>query len=204
MVRKQAVRGLRKGVVSMYYIHSFLITEDDLENPDNTGCTNFDKMASTGSASRVTDSGSSAHGGSPSGPTPEWCVWGVFRPMPQEIETKCCKQHSMCWNYVYETQVTYQMIIQEHKIISEGWLPSVHLGKTRLFRERKQACVPLWCGGTNQIAVPITDWCLHGISWTLNTLLPSPRMTYYLSTHAHIMGITNMVQESNSFILKQI
>ena len=106
MVRKHAVRGLRRDVVSMYYIHSILITEDDLENPDNAGCTNFDQMAASGSASRKTDYGSSDHGGSPSGPTPEWCIWGHCRPMPQEIENKCCKQHSMCWNYVYETQVT--------------------------------------------------------------------------------------------------
>ena len=103
MVRKQAVRRLSRGVVSICYIHSILITEDEIENPDNSGCTSFQQMAA--SASRITDSGSSDHGRSPSGPTPEWCVWGLCRPMPQEIESKCCKQHSMCWNYVYETQV---------------------------------------------------------------------------------------------------
>lgn len=90
----------------MDYIHSILITEDEIENHDNSGSTCFHQMAASGSASRITDSGSSDHGRSPSGPTPEWCVWDLCRPMPQEIENKCRKQHSMCSNYVYETQVT--------------------------------------------------------------------------------------------------
>jgi len=37
MVRKLAVRGLRRGVGSMDYIHTLLIMEDDLDDTDETG-----------------------------------------------------------------------------------------------------------------------------------------------------------------------
>lgn len=103
MVIKLAVWELRRGVGRMDYIHSLLIKEDDLENPDNTGGTNFNQMAASGSASRITDPGSSDHGPSPRRSyTRMVCACDLCRLMPQEIESKCCKQKS-CTTKFWQT-----------------------------------------------------------------------------------------------------
>ena len=91
MVRKLAIRGLRRGVGSMDFIHTLLIMEDDLDEPSS------EDVPSTEGNTQLNDAMEMASpdpGPSGSQPVPEWCVCGQCRPMPQEIENKCCKLRS--------------------------------------------------------------------------------------------------------------
>ena len=91
MVRKLAVRSLRRGVGSMDYIHTLLIMEDDLDDTDETGemivetetagATNITMAVTVSSAEPIP---------SPGSPLVDW--GGLCRPMPQAVENKCCKQ----------------------------------------------------------------------------------------------------------------
>ena len=93
MVRKLAVRALRRGVGSMDYIHTLLIMEDDLDDRDETGdmIAETEAAGATGITMALTVS-SAKPIPSPGSPLVDWCTCGLFRPMPQAIENKCCKQ----------------------------------------------------------------------------------------------------------------
>ena len=91
MVRKLAIRGLRRGIGSMDYIHTLLIMEDDLDE-DDMGEFGSEEPHELGSSDQNTT-------GQPAEPNhplpaslPDWCVCGHCRPMSQEVENKCCKQ----------------------------------------------------------------------------------------------------------------
>ena len=81
----------------MDYIDSLLIMEDDLDESENVG-----EFGHTSVEQTLTDSGATTQESSnPQNPDLEeeptvggvtdWCVCGRCRPMPQEIENKCCK-----------------------------------------------------------------------------------------------------------------
>ena len=103
MVRKLAIRSLRRGIGSMDYIETLLIMEDDLDEDENFGeFSNTATDQATGSA--LAGSEPSKQGPIPSntqnpddvedsasGAVPDWCVCGKCHPMPQEVENKCCK-----------------------------------------------------------------------------------------------------------------
>ena len=103
MVRKLAIRSLRRGIGSMDYIETLLIMEDDLDEDENFGeFSNTATDQATGSA--LVGSEPSKQGPIPSntqnpddvedsasGAVPDWCVCGKCHPMPQEVENKCCK-----------------------------------------------------------------------------------------------------------------
>ena len=94
MVRKLAIRGLRRGVGSMDYIHTLLIMEDDLDHNDEEPTTSttftFQSSKITEFNQEVTTPTDTA---SPTSTvTVDWCLCGLCRPMPQAIENKCCKQ----------------------------------------------------------------------------------------------------------------
>ena len=103
MLRKLAIRSLRRGIGSMDYIETLLITEDDLDEDENFG--EFSNTA-TDQATGLALAGSEPSnqgpipsntqnlddvGDSASGAVPDWCVCGKCHPMPQEVENKCCK-----------------------------------------------------------------------------------------------------------------
>ena len=108
MVRKLAVRGLWRGIGSMDYVHTLLIMEDDLdeiEHDEDMGAFEEDSGELRNSAqqsnsdqllSNQDQPHSSAGPPEPHNPlptsAPDWCVCGYCRPMPQEIENKCCRQ----------------------------------------------------------------------------------------------------------------
>ena len=103
MVRKLAITSLRRGIGSMDYIETLLITEDDLDEDENFG--EFSNTA-TNQATGLALAGSEPSNQGPipsntqnpddvedsaSGAVPDWCVCGKCHPMPQEVENKCCK-----------------------------------------------------------------------------------------------------------------
>ena len=108
MVRKLAVQGLRRNIGSMDYIHTLLIMEDDLDKTehdedmgafeeDTRELRNSDQQSNSDQLLSNQDQPHSSAG--PPEPdnqlptsAPDWCVCGYCRPMPQEIEYKCCRQ----------------------------------------------------------------------------------------------------------------
>jgi hypothetical protein len=82
----------------MDYIDTLLIMEDDLdENQENGDLGEFGESSMTGddnNDSPEQDSSREPKGDSTNNGTvntPDWCVYGRCRPMPQEVENKCCK-----------------------------------------------------------------------------------------------------------------
>ena len=95
-MRRLAVRGLRRGVGSMDYIHTLLIVEDDLDDTDETGETGdmiaeTETIGATCTTMAVTVS-SAEPDPSPGSRLVDWCTCALCRPMPQAVENKCCKQ----------------------------------------------------------------------------------------------------------------
>ena len=101
MVKKLAIRSLCRGIGSMDYIDMLLIMEDDLDEDD-------ERLGGFGGPSNesplgqgVNPSHSPSHSQSQDlNPTPDpipasvpdWCKCRKCRPMPQEVENKCCQQ----------------------------------------------------------------------------------------------------------------
>ncbi|XP_028412489.1 uncharacterized protein LOC114535324 [Dendronephthya gigantea] len=87
LVRKLAIRSLRRGIGSMDYIDTLLIMEDDLdEDPEDDQLGDFGEQSSD-----VGQQDLDQPEEPPNAAAPDWCVCGKCRPMPQEIENKCCK-----------------------------------------------------------------------------------------------------------------
>ena len=106
MVKKLAIRSLRRGIDSMDYINMLLIMEDDLDEDD-------ERLGGFGGPSDESPLGqgvnpSHSHSHSQSqdlNPTPDPipasvpdCKYGKCRPMPQEVENKCCQQKKCITN----------------------------------------------------------------------------------------------------------
>ena len=128
MVRKLAIRSLRRGIGSMDYIDSLLIMEDDLdENQEDDDLGEFGESSIAGDGSDgppEQDSSREIVQESLSKSAPNWCVCGRCRPMSQEVESKCCKNRKcitltsrlpscvlilMFWTYVLKIQLTLEM-----------------------------------------------------------------------------------------------
>ncbi|XP_028416756.1 uncharacterized protein LOC114540966 [Dendronephthya gigantea] len=91
LVRKLAIRGLRRGIGSMDYIHSLLLMEDDLDEAGDEsqfwhGTSTQDPEAQDQPNKPPTQD--PEHFGTNK---PDWCNCGRCQPMPQEVENKCCK-----------------------------------------------------------------------------------------------------------------
>ena len=71
----------------MDYIHSLMIAEDDLDEETNDIVERFDDGAEL-PPEIPSENGESSNKGN----VPPWCIWYNCRPMPLEIEIKCCKQ----------------------------------------------------------------------------------------------------------------
>ena len=102
MVRKIAIRSLRRGVGSMDYIHTLLIMEDDLdaegtedaEMADEINEANETNLANGTPTTLESPAGNVDPGPSGSVAAPDWCICGRCRPMAREIENKCCRQRT--------------------------------------------------------------------------------------------------------------
>ena len=104
MVKKLAICSLRRGIGSMDHIDTLLIMEDDLDEDDQDaerlgefGELSHDNPLNSGTDPSQSQSPSQSQNPNPTpGPTPEsvpdWCACGKCRPMPQQVENKCCKQ----------------------------------------------------------------------------------------------------------------
>ena len=99
MVRKLAVRGLRRGIGSMDYIETLLIMEDDLDDESDTMGEFGDQSSGEHANRNINDmqgcSTTATQSLEPSRDNtspelPEWCRCGKCRPMPQQVENKCC------------------------------------------------------------------------------------------------------------------
>lgn len=100
MVRKLAIRSLRRGIGSMDYIDTLLIMKDDLDEIDESEQMGEFGEHSSEHANKDDDmqgsSTTAAHNLDPSEDNtsprelPEWCKCSKCRPMPQEVENKCC------------------------------------------------------------------------------------------------------------------
>jgi len=92
MVRKLAIRSLRRGIGSMDYIDTLLIMEDDLDE-DQEDLGEFGESSAMGNDSNQPEQElfGEPTDESTNNSTPDWCVCGRCRPMPQEVENKCCK-----------------------------------------------------------------------------------------------------------------
>ena len=78
----------------MDYIETLLKMEDDLDETEDLG--QFGESSHQESDERPESSeplstGDGSQNPDPVGSAPDWCVCGNCHPMPQEIETKCCK-----------------------------------------------------------------------------------------------------------------
>ena len=93
MVRKIAIRSLRRGVGSMDYIHTLLIMEDDLDAEGTEDAEMADEI-NEATTTAEPPAGNVDPGPSGSVAAPDWCVCGWCKPMPQEIENKCCRQRT--------------------------------------------------------------------------------------------------------------
>ena len=94
MVRKLAIRSLRRGIGSMDYIDTLLIMEDDLdENPEDSDLGEFGESTMTVDDNDPPEQDPSRDQAQQfsNTSTPDWCICGSCRPMPQEVENKCCK-----------------------------------------------------------------------------------------------------------------
>ena len=69
----------------MDYIDTLLIMEDDLDEDAEDDLGEFGEPST---AEEDLDQPDEA----PNAAAPDWCVCGRCRPMPQEVENKCCKQ----------------------------------------------------------------------------------------------------------------
>ena len=94
LVRKLAIRSLRRGIGSMDYIDTLLIMEEDLDEDEELG--EFGQSSTgqptlTTSRPMIQDSENQDQAVASVSGIPDWCVCGRCRPMPQEVENKCCK-----------------------------------------------------------------------------------------------------------------
>ena len=120
----------------MDYIHTLFIMEDDLDEDDMGG---FRKEIPEISSSDQNTTGEPSEPNHPlPASIPNWCVCGNCSPMSQDIENKCCNQRKcitlsqslqnyaltqMFWNYVFGTELTFQMT---SKITVPGHLEKLH------------------------------------------------------------------------------
>ena len=92
-LEKLAVRSLRRGIGSMDYIQSLLLMEDDLN--ENMGIFEAEDIeqqdVAEGSAVATTNQQEGAMATTQGEAIPPWCMYSNCRPMPQEVENKCCK-----------------------------------------------------------------------------------------------------------------
>ena len=185
MVRKLAVRGLRKGVRSMDYIHTLLIMEDDLDDTDETGdmIAETETVGATSTTMVVTVS-SAEPIPSPGSPLVDWCTCGLCRPMPQTVENKCCKQSKCITTTSHFVKLCLDPDVLEMCIRNTGDIRNDREdASTRAFRKAayrqfilakhgrlgkgKQTCLSFVCSFENTQAIPISHRGLHGISGAL-------------------------------------
>ena len=80
----------------MDYIHSLLIMEDDLDEGTNTQDSEMGEFGEQSGDHSNPFEEARAHAPETDKTSersvPDWCVCSCCRPMPQEIENKCCRQ----------------------------------------------------------------------------------------------------------------
>jgi hypothetical protein len=103
LVRELAIPSLRRGIGSMDYIDTLLIMEDYLDDTENVGELWQSSTKRPHDETSTQDAGNSQNPGPDPDPTlssvPDWCDCGRCRPMPQEIENKCCKLKKMHYTF---------------------------------------------------------------------------------------------------------
>ena len=85
-----AIRALQRGIGSMEFVESLLLLEDEEDNETNIRSQAQGSKTSSEQTDASTSTGAGSSVNNDSGARPEWCKCGNCKPMPREIENKCC------------------------------------------------------------------------------------------------------------------
>ena len=138
------MRGLRRGVGSVDYIHTLLIMEDDLDDTDETGdmIAETETVGATCTTMAVTVS-SAVPDPSPGSPLVDWCICALCRPIKQTVENKCCKQATCIITTSRFAKLCLDPDVLEMCIRNTGdmWKMQVHVLLGKLHTEKQSMAV---------------------------------------------------------------
>ena len=165
MVRKLAIRNLRKGIWSMDHIHSLLIMEDGLdeEDIDTVGeDTETTPVGGTIATALLPHPAEVDLGPSGCAQLVGWCICSRCRPMPQALENKCRQLRTCTTTSALFVKLCLDLDVLELCIRNMGDIRNDREdSRTRAFQ--KAAYTQLWekviIGSSSKIPKPELFFC---------------------------------------------